>query len=283
MLDKEIGKAIWKQYPDYPFIEANQFGEIRMTDRWVTCKNGSKRLIKGRVLKQYLYPNGYMFVCFGLNGRRITLLVHRVIATCFLPNPNNYPVVNHKDNNRANNAVSNLEWCSREYNEAYKRNFGTSQAQIQGHLVFAVELKTGKVLRFESQHEAARELGVWQQDVYHVVKGKQKTAGGYLFAENESEITEEKVQEIKANMRFFGGVIAVDLETFTVLRFDSQAEAARQLGVNHGHISDVINGKRNKTGGCWFCYADESAVEKTRAKFGDKIAKEVEKILNDIT
>lgn len=280
MVDKETEKVVWKTYPEFPFIETNQFGEIRAKDRWVTCKNGSKRVIKGRVLKQHLYPNGYMFVHFSLNGKQINLLVHRIVATCFLPNPNNHPVVNHKDNDRANNAVSNLEWCSREYNEAYKKKFGTSQVQIQGHHVFALELKTGKVLRFESQHEAARKLGIFQQDVSHVVKGKQKTAGGYLFAENESEITEEKVQEIKDNIRFFGGVIAINLETFTVLRFESQAEAERQLGVNHGHINEVVKGKRNKTGGYWFCYADENAVENTREKFGDDAAENVKKLIN---
>lgn len=279
MIDKETEEVVWKVYPEFPFIEANQFGEIRTIDRWVTCKNGRKRLIKGRILKQYFYPNGYMFVHFSFNGKQINLLVHRVIATSFLPNPHNYPVVNHKDNNRANNALSNLEWCSREYNEDYKKNFGTSQVQIQGHHVFAVEVKTGKVLHFESQHEAARKLGVFQQDVSHVVKGKQKTAGGYLFTENESKITEEKVQEIKANMRFFGGVIAVDLETFTVLRFESQAEAERQLGVSHSHINEVIKGKRRKTSGYWFCYADEYAIEKTRAKFGDAIAEKVEELM----
>lgn len=204
--------VIWKQYPEYPWIEANQFGEIRTTDHWVTDKNGYRRLIKGHILKQQLLPCGYMYVGFGVNGKTVNLRVHRVIATCFLPNPDNLPEVNHKDNDPTNNRLDNLEWCTREYNEAYKRNFGTSQAEISGQL-------------------------------------------------------------------FGHPVIAVNPETSDVFFVESQHEAERQLGANHSSIGRVINGKRHKAGGYWFCYADEKAVEKTREKFGDKVAKKVEELM----
>lgn len=54
MFDIEKEQVIWKPYPEYPFIEANKFGEIRTKDRYVPSKNGSKRLVKGHVLKQHL-------------------------------------------------------------------------------------------------------------------------------------------------------------------------------------------------------------------------------------
>ena len=284
MIDIEKEEAIWKTYPEYPFIEANQFGEIITKDRYLLSKNRGERLVNGHILKQYLYPNGYMFVRFRLNGKRITLLVHRVIATCFLPNPNNYPVVNHKDNNRANNVVSNLEWCTREYNEAYKKNFGTSQEQIKGRPVFAVNLKTGKVLRFKSQSEAARQLDINVSHINAVVKGRKPTAGGYWFVEDESEITEEKIIEIKDKMKFRGGVIAVNSENGEVFQFESQSEAARKLEIDNSNITKVVKSKRyyKTAGGFWFCYVDENTVEKTRAKFGDDIAKKVEKLISEI-
>lgn len=272
-------QPIWKPYPDYPFIEANQFGKIRTKDRVVTDKNGRKIHIKGHVLKQYLNKNGYMRVQFRLNGKTINLLVHRIVATCFIPNPNNYPQVNHIDCDRTNNRVDNLEWCTSQYNIAYCFKMGHWVNNNPGHPVYAVDLKTGKVLRFESQMEAARQLGVSVGDLNNVIKGLYIQTGGYWFTEDESKITEEKINEIKNNMHFFGGVIAVDLETFTVLRFDSQAEAERQLGVNHGHINEVIKGKRNKAGNHWFCYADENATEKTRAKFGDDMANKVKELI----
>lgn len=207
MKDKEI----WKTYPDYPFIEASNLGRIRTKDRYVTDRNGRKLHIKGRILKQYLNrKGGYMYVSFSVNEKTVHLQVHRVVAICFIPNPNNYPEVNHKDNDHTNNAMSNLEWCTRQYNLDYKKKCGTSPAQVQGHPVFAVDLNTGKVLRFESQCEAARQLGIFQ-----------------------------------------------------------------------GSISNVVKGKCNKTGGFWFCRADENTVEKTRSKFGDKIANKVEKLMRE--
>lgn len=270
-------EEIWKTYPEYDFVEVSNLGRVRTKDRYVPSKNGSKRLVKGRVLKQHPNHNGYMCIGFSVNRKHVNLRVHRMVATCFIPNPNNYPEVNHKDNNPKNNAVSNLEWCSREYNNAYREKYGTPC----NHPVFAINLITSKVYYFGSRSEASRKLGVDLSDIGRVVKGKKNTASGYWFTENEREITEEKIQEIKDNMCFLGGVVAINLDTFEVLYFESQREAARQLGASSGNIHDVIKGEYNKTHGYWFTYADENAVEKVRSKFSDEIAKKVEKLISE--
>lgn len=145
-------EEIWKTYPDYHFIEASNLGRVRTVDRIVNSKNGREYHIKGRVLKQHLQKNGYMSVSFRMCGKKVLLLVHRIIAACFCPNPNNYPQVNHKDNDRTNNVADNLEWCTLEYNIAYREKYGIACSRP----VFAVDLKTGKVFWFESQMEASR-------------------------------------------------------------------------------------------------------------------------------
>lgn len=273
-------EEIWKTHPDYPFLQANQFGEIRTTDRIITRSDGRKQFVKGHILKQYLHKSGYMYVKFSMNRKTVNLSVHRVVATCFISNPFGLPEVNHKDNNPQNNTASNLEWCSSQYNQDYKKNFGTSQAELFGRPVFAVNLKTGKVLRFESQHEASQQLGVDVRNLNKVVKGKLNQTGGYWFTEDENETTEEKIREIKIKTHFFGGVIAINPETSEVFWFKSQSEAGRKLGVNSKNINSVVKGKRNKAGGYWFCCADETAVEKTRKKFGDKIASKVKELMS---
>ena len=179
MANKE--NVVWKTYPEYPFIQANQFGEVRTLDRYVTCKNGVKRFVKGHVLKQCKIRGGYLCVSTRVNGRHINLQVHRIIASCFLPNPDNLPEVNHKDCNRTNNNVSNLEWCTRQYNITYKEKYGISAAEVLGRPVFAVNLATLKVLHFESQHEAGRQLEVDQSNITKVLKGRYKTAGNFWF------------------------------------------------------------------------------------------------------
>ena len=199
---------VWKVYPEIPFIEVSSLGRVRTKDRVVIRKDGRKLPIKGRILKQQLNKSGYMYVSINKNKKHITLSVHRIVAITFIPNPHGWQEVNHIDNDKTNNSVSNLEWCTREYNEACKKNFGTSQAEVSGQPVIAVNLKTSEVFLFESQSEAARQLGVYQ-----------------------------------------------------------------------GNIGSVIKGKQNKTGDFWFCKADENTVEKTRAKFGDNVAEKVEELM----
>lgn len=207
--DEEV---VWRTYPGYDFVEVNQFGEIRTKDRTVMRNNGVKQFIKGHILKQHPNKKGYMTVEFTVNRKNIVLRVHRAVAICFCPNPNGYSEVNHIDNDRTNNRWDNLEWCDHQYNIDYRKRCGTSAAEVQGKPMIAVNQETFEVSWFESQHEAARQLGIFQSNIWK-----------------------------------------------------------------------VVNGKRNKAGDCWFCYADETAVEKTIAKFGDKIAKKVEEILNDFT
>lgn len=271
-------QEIWKTYPKIPFIQVSNLGKIRTIDRYVTVKGRGKRFIKGRVLKQQLNPHGYMQVHVKVNGKSINLRVHRLVAITFIPNPHGYPEVNHKDNDRTNNAVSNLEWCTPEYNIAYREKYGIALNRP----VFAVDLETGKILRFESQSEAARQLGVDVGNLNNVVNGKMIQIGGYWFTEDENKITEEKIQEIKAKMQPRSHpIIAVNPETREVFWFESQHEAGRNLGVCQGSVGHVLKGQRNKAGGCWFCYADENTIEKTRVKFGYEVASQVEKLMSE--
>lgn len=207
MTNTKKQNVIWRSYPDYPFIQANQFGEIRTVDHYTESKDGRRWLVKGHVLKQGVTQDGYLRVGISVNGKQVQLNVHRIVATCFLPNPNNLPEVNYKDCNRANNNVNNLEWCTREYNNAYKEKYGVPTKEIS------------KVLRKP--------------------------------------------------------VFAVNLKTSEVSRFESQREAARQLGVNCRNINNVLKGRQKQTHGYWFCYADEHTVEKIRAKFGDEVASQL--------
>lgn len=277
----ENEQEIWKTYPDYDFIEVSNLGRVRSIDHWVTYKNRSRRLYKGHILRQYQNQDGYMYVQFGVNGKSVHLRVSRAVATCFVSNPNNYPEVNHIDCDRTNNRWGNLEWCTHQENIAYRDKLGHGVSNSPRRPVFAVDLETGKVLWFETQSEAARQLGISVASVNMVVRGKLNGTHGYWFTEDENEITEEKIQEIRAKISFLGGVIAVNPETAEVFRFKSQHDAARQLGVYVGNVNKVIKGRLNKTGGYWFTNADSTAVEKTRSKFGDELADKVERLLQE--
>ena len=109
-----------------------------------------------------------------LNGKRRTEKVHRLVALAFIENPNNLPQVNHKDENKLNCNVDNLEWCDAKYNCNYgTRNLRASQSNsIQ---VYCVELDR----IFSSIKEAQEILHIDGHHIGEVCNGKRKTCGGY--------------------------------------------------------------------------------------------------------
>ena len=273
-------EEIWKTYPKISFIEASNLGRVRTKDRVVMRKDGKKYFVKGRVLKQQLRKDGYMQVNLRMNGKSVNLYTHRIVVASHLPNPDNLPEVNHIDCDRTNNRLDNLEWCTSQYNIAYCVKLGRWKNNNPGRPVFAVDLETGKVFCFESQAEAARKLGVSRGNIGSVIRGELNTAGGYWFTEDKSEITEEKIREIKAKMHFLGGVIAINLDTSEVFWFESQAEAARQLNISTQSINGVVKGRQNKACGYWFFYVNEDVAEKVRKRFGDNVAHKIEELIN---
>lgn len=119
-----------------------------------------------RYLKGSYDKDGYIRVHLtAKNGKTKSEKIHRLVALAFLDNPNNYPVVNHKDENKQNNRVENLEWCSTKYNNIYSK----------GKAVLCVELN--KI--FDCSQSAGKELGIDASDIRKCCKGQRLTCGGY--------------------------------------------------------------------------------------------------------
>lgn len=190
-------QEIWKTFPEYPSIEVSNLGRVRTKDRIVISSNGRKYHYKGRVLKQHCDRDGYMILSPSIKGKQVTFKVHRIVAICFIPNPYGYPEVNHLDGNPANNTESNLEWCTHEYNIAYREKCGLSAkeaAEVLRKPVFAVNLETSEVFLFKSKHEAARQLGISRGNIYSVINGKCNRTGGFWFCNADGNAI-EKVRE----------------------------------------------------------------------------------------
>lgn len=274
----------WVRHPEFVFIEGSSLGRVRTLNRLVLRGKGTYT-VKGHILKQHRRKDSYVDVAFGLNGKTSHLLVHRIVASCFIPNPENLPEINHKNGDRTDNCVSNLEWCTGEYNIAYREKYGKSAKEfVQKSPVYAVNLNTWKILWFRSQHETSRELGVALGSLNSVIKGKKITAGGYWFTEDTGggfEIDKDKLREIKAGMLYRGGIYAINLSTMEVSQFKSQTEASRILGIGVGNINNVIKVRCKQAGGFWFTYANDHAVESVRKKFGNSVANKVAELVNE--
>ena len=178
-----IPVELWLKYPVIDGIEISSFGRVHSTN--------------GHYYKKWRNRDGYLYVSFRIDGKNVNKLVHRLVAQTFIPNPNNLPQVNHKDGNRANNNVSNLEFVTASYNRQYQEKFGVSSTESRGHRVLAVNLTTLEVSRFRSQHEASRVLGLNRPHINSVIKGKRRQSGGFWFTndDNAADAIKRKLEE----------------------------------------------------------------------------------------
>lgn len=123
----EFMEEIWKDIKGYEgYYQVSNLGRIRSLDRYIaTVGNPSgQRLIRGKILRpsKRVMSNGkdgYYSVTLYKRGVDTLFNVHRLVAETFIPNPNNLPCVNHKDENKHNNMADNLEWCTIGYNNKY--------------------------------------------------------------------------------------------------------------------------------------------------------------------
>lgn len=129
----------------------------------------------GRMLSQKTDKDGYKEVSLHKNGKQTTKKVHRLVAEMFICNDDNLPQVNHIDEKKDNNLVTNLEWVTAKENV----NHGTAIERMvnsKNGRTFIVD-ETGKV--YKSQSECARDIGSTQQSVYKVLNGIYKTTCGF--------------------------------------------------------------------------------------------------------
>lgn len=112
----------WRQIPGYEGLyEVSSYGRVRSLDRYVKGRYGNYRLHKGKILRLELSNSGYYFVELMHKYKRKHFYVHRLVAEAFIDNLHSFRDVNHKDEDKTNNIVDNLEWCDHKYN----CNYGT--------------------------------------------------------------------------------------------------------------------------------------------------------------
>lgn len=172
---------LWKDVVNYEGLyQVSNDGQVRSLDKkiYTTNQYGGRyeAIKKGKVLKPEITNCGYERVALVKNGTKKHFSVHRLVAEAFIPNPDNLSCVNHKDENKLNNNVNNLEWCTYKYNN----NYGTSiERSSKKRYKPVVAIKNDLTLYFNSLKQCAKVLKINRKNISVVCRGKQNTIGGY--------------------------------------------------------------------------------------------------------
>lgn len=151
----------WKIIKSFPNYEVSTLGRVRSRN-------------KNLVLKPSVSGSGYYQVGLSGDGRYKMIQVHRLVAMAFIDNPDNYPCVNHRNENRLDNQADNLEWCTQRYNVYYGQNSIARRVRQ--------ETQKGKcVAVYDSQEDAASITGIAQSSISRACRKERKTAGGFVW------------------------------------------------------------------------------------------------------
>ena len=156
----------WRDIPDLDLYEVSNFGRIRR---------------KPQILSGGTTPSGHLTVALSKGrgkGKPKSMYIHRLVALAFLENPENFPLVNHKDGNPKNNNVENLEWCTYSQNilHGYRSNGRRTPFEMK---VMAIDDNGEVVMSFRSMADAGKLFNVTAGSINSAVKRKGKSVGYY--------------------------------------------------------------------------------------------------------
>lgn len=157
------------------FVVIKDFTNYSISDEGIIINNKT-----GRILKGGLDQDGYRQVILCNKGLRRNCRIHREVALTFLPNPNNFPVINHIDGIKTNNNLSNLEWCTISHNtkHAYKMNFISQKGERNNSCIYTDEEVKNIINNYKGTNitSYSKELNIPYSVVYSYIKGLRRSS-----------------------------------------------------------------------------------------------------------
>jgi len=230
--EETIDDEVWKEIPS-DLIDGKESCYVSSKGR---CKNK-----KGRITSGYLHTNGYTKVPL----HRKAYAIHRLIASVFIPNIENKEHVNHKDGNKQNNSIDNLEWISRSDNCIHRSNILHTQYLKK---VYQYDLNMNLIKEYKSITSASKETNIPKESITSCCNEKQVQTNGFTFRFEENK---DKIRKDKSNKK---KVIQYDKQMKILNEFDSINEASKQLLINYSCILDCCKGRQKTSGGFIFEY-----------------------------
>lgn len=187
-------KEVWRDIKGYEGLyQVSNMGNVKSLEKYIVNKNQKLQFYNEHILK----PNiamGYLKVTLSKGNKQHTLRVHILVAQTFIPNPNNKCEVNHKDGNKLNNCVNNLEWCSRSENEKHAYRLGLAKPSLKQKSAvakYATEHYSKSIMQYdmngnfikewESMADIYRKCGINQSLICKCCKHQRKSTHNYIW------------------------------------------------------------------------------------------------------
>lgn len=180
-------EEIWKDIEGYEGLyQISNLGRVKSLERWVTANWGktkklSKQLIKEKIRKISYNSNGYALVVLAKQGKNKTYLLHRLVASAFVDNPNNLTIVNHKDENPSNNRYDNLEWCDYTYNNTYRDIHLKRNVDNVARKIIQYDLDMNEIKRWNIASDAAKYYDIALSNILKCCKGERTHCAGFKW------------------------------------------------------------------------------------------------------
>ena len=241
-------KEEWRDIEEYENL-------YQISNLGIVKSLGNDRTRKEKILRPQKV-NNYLIVSLSKDGKAKHYYIHRLVALHFIPNPQNLEQINHRDEDKTNNCVSNLEFCT----AAYNINYGTRNqrsAEKTSKQVLCVE--TGII--YSSTKEVQRQLGFAHNNISQCCNGKYKTAYGYTWkyisktmkVRKQSQETKEKIA--KANRI---PIVQLSKEDNFIKQWESAKQAGEELGIYPSSIRSCCKGRLKTAGGFKWNYLQKN-------------------------
>lgn len=250
-------EEIWKDIKGYEGLyQVSNLGRVRSLDRYVNAMYG-KRFVKGFIRKSHINIGlGYKTLVLSKNGINTEVYIHRLVAEAFVPNPNKYNIVNHRDEDKTNNRYDNLEWCTALYNMTYSK-VQEKQRKKVSIPVKQYDLEGNFIKEYVSSKEAGDAMNVMPYCISYCCMGKIGSVKGFLWAYADGRPKLKHTRVLKRK------VVQKDLNGNILNVFDSIRDAGNKTNSNISLIGRCCKGHRRHTNGyVWEYYNKEPIVFK---------------------
>lgn len=163
-------KEEWKPVVECNKYEISNLGNCRKVGSTTNLKPKKEKSENG-------YEKSYIRYCLIYDNKPHYRRAHRLVAEAWIPNPNNFPQVNHIDEDKQNNSVNNLEWCTQSHNIRHSLSLHAKRKSNKRKRIRCIE--TGEA--FESIRQACRHFNITKKRIQDMLNGVQKTAAGHTF------------------------------------------------------------------------------------------------------